>query len=269
MQKTLFVLSAILLAALPALADEGSGKPDVAAPVGSPSVDAQESGEPDLDGSETGRCHGGAGEGSGACGQGHGGQGHGAHHRFDDPERWAERWNSAERDAWQQPDRVIGWMEIEPDMVVADIGTGTGYFTAHLATAVGPRGRVLCLDVEQSMVDFVNQRIADEGLVPAEARVVPFDDPQFEPGSIDRVLTVNTWHHIADREAYARRLLSGLAEGGTVTIVEYDMEAEEGPPREMRMEPEEVIAELEAAGFEAEVVGTLPRQYVVRAHPAN
>lgn len=191
--------------------------------------------------------------------------GGGHHHGFEDPEQWAERWNSPERDEWQQPARVMELMEISPGMVVAEIGAGTGYFLTHLANAAGADGRVYCLDVEPAMVAYLNQRIADEGIATATAIVVPPDDPGLEPHGLDRVLFVNTWHHIEGRPAYAAHVRAGLALGGTVTIVEYDMVAEPGPPLEMRLLPEEVIADFEAAGFEAEVVGTLPRQYVVRA----
>lgn len=192
-------------------------------------------------------------------------EGGGHHHGFEDPEQWAERWNSPERDAWQQPARVLELMDIAPGMVVAEIGAGTGYFLTHLADAVGADGRVHCLDVEPAMVEYLSQRIADESIAQATAAVVPPDDPGLDPHGFDRVLFVNAWHHIEGRPAYAAQVRAGLAPGGTVTIVEYDMVAEPGPPLEMRLLPEEVIADFEAAGFEAEVVGTLPRQYVVRA----
>lgn len=240
--------------------DEGGGEHGEAGELGDPGGEHGEAGEHGDHGAE----HGGAGE----PGEQHGASGHGAghgHHRFDDPEAWAQRWDNAERDEWQQPERVIALMEITEGMSAADIGTGTGYFMPHLVEAVGPGGSVQCLDVEPAMVDYVNRRADELGAANAIARQVPHDDPQLAPGSVDRVLVVNTWHHLGDRSTYARRVGEGLAPGGAVFVVEYDMETEPGPPREMRLLPEQVIADFEAAGFVAEVVGTLPRQYVVRA----
>jgi hypothetical protein len=49
-----------------------------------------------------------------------------------------------------------------------------------------------------------------------------------------------------------------------VVIVDYTREAPEGPPVEMRLSPEQVNAEMTAAGYErVGDVMSLPRQYVV------
>jgi rhodanese-related sulfurtransferase/predicted methyltransferase len=213
------------------------------------------------EGSAHGSEHGGHGE-HGEHG-GHG-PGHGMTHDFSDAERWSEVFDAPERDAWQMPGHVIEVMGVAEGMVVADIGAGTGYFEAHLAPAVGQTGRVLALDVEQTLVDFMNRRAAEEGWTNVEARLVPFDDPQLAPGSVDRILIVDTWHHIGEREAYAAKLLAGLREGGVLYVVDFTLETDRGPHRDHRLSEEQVIAELAVAGFAAEVVAeSLPDQYIV------
>ncbi|MFP4600070.1 MAG: methyltransferase domain-containing protein [Persicimonas sp.] len=185
-------------------------------------------------------------------------------HRFDKPEEYAERWNSPERDEWQKPDEVIELMGVGEGMTVVDIGAGTGYFVEQLAPVVGPSGKVLALDIEQSMVDYVNEHAEQQGLDNVEARKVAVDDPQLEEASVDRILTVNTWHHIPERVAYAEKLHDALKADGKVAVVDYTMEADQGPPKKMRLEPSEVVDELEQAGFETEVVEeSLPKQYIV------
>jgi SAM-dependent methyltransferase len=78
------------------------------------------------------------------------------------------------------------------------------------------------------------------------------------------VLLVDTWHHIPAREAYGKKLVAGLRPGGRVVIVEVTRESPHGPPQAHRLDPEEVVRELEAAGLAAEIVKeSLPRQYVV------
>src|SRR5580765_777073 len=54
-------------------------------------------------------------------------------HRFDNPEQLAKGFDDPARDAWQMPDRVIAALELKPGQTVADIGSGTGYFTVRLA----------------------------------------------------------------------------------------------------------------------------------------
>jgi SAM-dependent methyltransferase len=185
-------------------------------------------------------------------------------HRFENAEQWAKEFEGPERDAWQRPAEVIAALHLTPGMTVADVGAGTGYFLPHLSRAVGPKGKVLALDIEPDMVRYMKERAAREGLGNVEPAVVPLDDPRLPAGGVDRVLIVDTWHHIDGRPAYAAKLRAALAPGGAVFVVDFKLEASHGPPREHRLLPEQVIAELGQGGLAAEVVPTsLPEQYVV------
>ncbi len=191
-------------------------------------------------------------------------------HSFEDVDRYAARWNDPARDDWQKPDEVIAIMGIEPGMTVADIGPGTGYLEPYLATAVGTEGRVLALDAEPNMIAYLEKRAKNEDWTNVEARLVEFSDPKVTQGEVARVVVVNTWHHIRDREIYGAKVFAGLQPGGSITVVEYTMEVDDGPPMEIRLKPEQVVAELKAAGFEAEVIEeSLPRQYVVIGRKAK
>lgn len=190
----------------------------------------------------------------------------GHHHDFSDVERWVAVFDAPERDGWQKPEQVVELMELAPGMHVADLGAGTGYFLPHLAAAVGPDGRVFGLDIEEKLVAHMNQRAEKAGLANVEARVVPTDSPGLADNSLDRLLVVNTWHHLDDRPTYAQKIGRVLKAGGRLVIVDLTLEAEQGPPKEHRLPAERVIAELEAGGLEATVVEeTLPNQYVVIA----
>ncbi|HEV8324933.1 MAG TPA: class I SAM-dependent methyltransferase [Myxococcota bacterium] len=185
-------------------------------------------------------------------------------HRFTDPAEWSKRWDDPARDAWQRPADVIAAMGLSPGMTVADVGAGTGYFEPHLSRAVGGGGKVLALDIEPEMVRWVHDRAAREALANVEARLVAADDPGLAPASVHRVLVVDTWHHIAAREAYARKLAAALAPGGAVFVVDFTLDTDKGPPRAERVAPDKVVAELRAAGLAAEVLAeSLPDQYVV------
>jgi predicted methyltransferase len=188
---------------------------------------------------------------------------HGAHGSV---EHWLPHLEDDGRDAWQRPDHLVELLEIEPGMTVADLGAGTGYFLSRLSSAVGPDGSVLALDVDPELVEFVATRCRNEGLDNIEARTIPLDDPELEPGTVDRVLTVNTWHHIDNRGSYAAKLASALAPGGRVVVVDFTRESPHGPPVDHRLTTDEVRAELEAGGFETAVIDEeLPHQYVVVA----
>jgi SAM-dependent methyltransferase len=185
-------------------------------------------------------------------------------HSFEgDPAVWAARFEGPERDGYQKPAEVVTAMKLAEGMTVADLGTGTGYFVPHLSRAVGASGRVLALDIEPTMVDHVKKRAEREKLSNVEARVVAIDDPGLAEGSVDRILIVNTWHHIPEREAYGEKLRRALERGGEIWVVDFTLETERGPPREHRIAPQQTLAELRAAGLETRLDSELlPDQYI-------
>lgn len=194
----------------------------------------------------------------------HGGA-HASHHSFSDAHEWTRVFDDPSRDAWQRPDDVLLAMALDPTMTVADVGAGTGYFAVRLARAV-PQGRVIATDIEPDMVRFVTERARREQLDNLTATVVGAAEPGLAAQSVDRILIVHVWHHLAGRGAYARSLAAALRRGGRVFVVDFTLTAERGPPPSLRVAPEQVVAELTTAGFSARVVPiSLPDQYVVEA----
>lgn len=192
----------------------------------------------------------------------HQGDGHGhMQHRFDDAEKWAKVFDDPGRDKWQQPGEVIRMLNLEPGMTVVDLGAGTGYFLPHLS---GAAGQVIALDVEPNLVDHMQKRVVEQKLANVDVRLVEPDDPALPPGSVDRILIVDTWHHIANRVAYTKKLVSALRPGGVILVVDFTLESKMGPPRAARIPPAEVVRELQQAGLSAAIDDAdLPEQYVV------
>jgi predicted methyltransferase len=181
---------------------------------------------------------------------------------------YAQRLDDPSRDAWQKPDEVVALLDCQPGATIVDLGAGTGYFLPFLSKAVGERGQVLALDIAAETVTWLRDRAEEQSLYNVEGRTVAPDDPGLERRSADRILVVNTWHHIDAREAYAGKLRSALARGGRLLIVDFTLDAPMGPPVGKRLKVDTVIQELEAAGFETQVLEeTLPYQYVVSGQP--
>lgn len=197
---------------------------------------------------------------------GHDRQHHTMPNDFSDAEHWNKVFDSPERDARQMPDHVIEIMKIEPGMTVADLGAGTGYFLPYLSKAAGENGGVLALDIEQSLVNYMTERAEKEGLGNVEARVVAPDNPGLKPQSVDRILIVNTWHHLPDQVEYAKKLAAALSTKGMLFIVDITMESEVGPHEKHRIPPKKMKEILEEAGLKATIEReNLPDQYIVSA----
>jgi predicted methyltransferase len=185
-------------------------------------------------------------------------------HRFQTAEQWAREFDDPRRDEWQKPQEIIAAMKLESGMVVADLGAATGYFEPWLARAVAPAGSVLALDVEPDMVRYLNERVQREHLANVRPALVATDDPRLAAGSVDRILIVDTWHHIDAREAYAGKLRDALKSGGRVFVVDFKLDATHGPPKHHRLTPDQIAHELGAAGLVVETLSTtLSEQYIV------
>ena len=181
-------------------------------------------------------------------------------HTFSGAERWAHVFDDPARDAWQKPHEVIQALAPKPDAVVADIGSGTGYFAVRLANMV-PGGRVYGVDVEPDMVKYLAERAKREKRANVVAVAGAPDDPRL-PEKVDLILLVDVFHHIDARERYFRKLQGYLKPGGRIAIIDFRLDAPEGPPRAARIAPEQVKAEMKAAGYaSAAEHGFLPRQY--------
>lgn len=170
------------------------------------------------------------------------------------------------REALQKPDEVVRLLHLLPGMVIADVGAGTGYFESRLSRAVGPQGEVWAVEIDPALVGQMRSRFAQEGLSNVQARLAEPDDPGLPEQSLDRILLVDTWHHMRNRGPLAEKLRRALKPGGRLLLVDYTLEAPVGPPTQMRLAPETVVQELEAAGFSAQLEHeSLPNQYVISA----
>jgi len=150
------------------------------------------------------------------------------------------------RDGWQQPDRVVRELAIEPGQRLADLGAGGGYFAFRLADAVGPEGFVYAVDVDESMIEHLTQQAAERGYGNLEPLLAGFDDPGLPDGQIDLVFTANTYHHLEDRAAYFRNVRTDLAPGGRVAIMDYNRP---GWMRSHYSEKGDILSEMQDAGY--------------------
>jgi len=155
-----------------------------------------------------------------------------------------------DRDAWQQPGRIMDALGIADGSVVADIGAGGGWFTVRLARRVGPNGLVYAEDVQRQMLEAIERRIEREGLPNVRTVLGRDDDPQLPPASLDAALVVDAYHEVQDRVSLLQRLRESLRPSGRVGIIDFRNDGGgPGPPAEDRVDPSVVIADAAQAGL--------------------
>lgn len=191
---------------------------------------------------------------------------HSMHHDFKDAEKWSKRFDREDRVQWQKPQEVIALMNIESGKAVAEIGSGTGYMLPYLSKATGNKGKVFAMDVEPTLIEFMKNRVKKENLNNVKVELMPTDSPHLSDKKVSRVLFVNTWHHISNREDYSKKLYQQTSKGTEIFLVEPEPgTGGPGPKDAHRMSAKALMAELTPAGFECETPReSLPHQYIVK-----
>ena len=155
-----------------------------------------------------------------------------------------------DRDDWQEPEKIIEALEIQPGSQIADLGAGSGYFTFDLARATGPQGHVWAVDVDPDMIEVLREKAAAEKASNVTVVLAPPDDPDLPDGKIDLVFTSNTYHHIEDQPAYFARLAKDLAPNARIAILEFRPDAGWVQKWSGHATPvEEIRKEMTAAGY--------------------
>jgi protein-L-isoaspartate(D-aspartate) O-methyltransferase len=107
---------------------------------------------------------------------------------------------------------MLDQLDIRPGMKVLEVGTGTGYNAALLATVVGDHGAVTSIDIDEDVVSGARVALDDNGF--AHVRTVAADGAIGQPDGApyDRIIaTVGAWD-------IPRSWYSQLADGGKLVV---------------------------------------------------
>lgn len=129
------------------------------------------------------------------------------------------------REAWQHREEVIQALNIRQGDYVADLGSGSGYFTFLLAKAVGPSGKVYAIDIDADMNAYVEARAREEGYTNIEVILAKPDGPLLPESGVDLIFTCITYHHLEDRVAYFKSAGKYLRPGGRIAIIDFNEKA--------------------------------------------
>lgn len=170
-----------------------------------------------------------------------------------------------ERDGEERPEAVLDALQIPVGATVADVGAGAGYFTWRLARRVGPQGKVIAVEVQQTMLDLIaedlkKRRVTNVELVLGEQR-----NPRLPEGCLDLVLLANSYHEFSEPEVMMAAICRSLKPHGRVAVLEYRKEDTYSPVEGLhKMSLRELRSEMESMGFETEqVLRLLPRQHLL------
>ena len=175
---------------------------------------------------------------------------------------WLER---DKREREERTDLLLEALALQPGMVIADIGAGTGYLSRRMAPLVMPGGKIIALDLQPEMVNFLQTGVKRSGLSQIEVRLSSVDDIKLPKNSIDMAIMVDVYHELAYPYEVMNSIMQALKPRGRIVFVEYKAEDARVPIKPLHKMSEAQI-KREAGIFSLEwerTVSTLPWQHVV------
>jgi protein-L-isoaspartate O-methyltransferase len=155
-----------------------------------------------------------------------------------------------EREAEEQPERMLDALHVRPGDTVADVGAGVGYHAWRLSARVGSDGKVYATDIQPGMLELLRRNIAEHGITNVVSVQATPESTGLRDASIDVVLLVDVYHEAPDPQAFLRQLRRALKPSGRLVLVEFRAEDPDVPIRpEHKMSAEQAIAELAEGGF--------------------
>ena len=167
--------------------------------------------------------------------------------------RKARMFNKKASDPRNRPDLVLDHLELQAGNIVADIGSGGGYFSLRFAEAVGKEGTVFAVDTNSGFLEFIKENAKEKGLNNVKT-VLTSEDSLSLPEKVDFMFMSNVCHHIPNRTGYFGKLKNYLKEGGHIAILEY-RKANHFTFHGLfghYVPKEEIIKEMNQAGFQLE-----------------
>ena len=146
------------------------------------------------------------------------------------------------------------------DETVADLGSGTGFYTDDVAPAVD---HVYAVDVQEAMHDYYRKKGVPDNVDLVTSAV---DDLPFDTNSLDAAFSTMTYHEFASDGAL-REVARVLKPSGTFAIADWAASGNgrNGPPVDERFSADEATDALRQHGFTVGFEAVRPETFLLVA----
>jgi ubiquinone/menaquinone biosynthesis C-methylase UbiE len=165
------------------------------------------------------------------------------HHTFD-ADRADQLEKSERRYRVLSAEELLWALSVDGDETVADLGSGTGFYTDEVAPAVD---QVYAVDIQDAMHEYYRQKGVPENVDLVTSGI---DDLPLETNSLDAVFSTMTYHEFAGQQALSE-IGRVLGPDGSVVIVDWAASGSgrRGPPLEERFSAAATADALSQHGF--------------------
>lgn len=173
--------------------------------------------------------------------------------------------NRPERIQEENPQEMLEQLKVTEGMIVCDMGCGDGYYSIQLSKLVGPKGKVLAVDIQPEMLQQLSRRCAEANVENIDMIHGEVYDPKLPEGQVDLVLMVDVYHEFSHPVHMLEAVRKSLKPEGVIALVEFRAEDPNVPIfPEHKMTKKQIAKEYTANGFElAREYDRLPWQHLM------
>lgn len=162
-------------------------------------------------------------------------------------------------------ERMLANLGVKKGMTVCDMGCGNGFYSLQLATMVGPKGRVLAVDIQPEMLKLLRDRMEKQGIENITPILGSLHNPRLPTGTVDIMLCVDVYHEFSHPEHMLRHMRDALKPDGRVALLEFRLEDPDVPIKLLhKMSKKQILKEFPASGYQlVEEYDELPWQHMM------
>ena len=172
---------------------------------------------------------------------------------------WLERSTRVDE---ENPNLAIDLLQLRKDMLVADLGAGTGYFTSKLAPKCSV---VYAVDIQQEMLDLNAKQMSKKGIKNVEFILGSNNQTGLPKNTLDLVLLVDVYHELENPYEIMNDIKLALNDSGKVVLLEYRKEDPSVPIKPLhKMSIDQMIKEMNFIGLKLHMnIQKLPIQHML------
>ena len=172
---------------------------------------------------------------------------------------WLERSSRANEES---PNLAVDLLDLKKDMIIADFGAGTGYYTSKLARKCSI---VYAVDIQQEMLDLNAKQMQNKNINNVKFILGFTDRTGLPKNSLDLVILVDVYHELENPLEIMNDIKSSLNQTGKVALIEYRKEDPTVPIKPLhKMSVEQVVKEMRQVNLKLHSnIQELPRQHML------
>ena len=148
---------------------------------------------------------------------------------------------------FSNPDANIKLFKLEPGMLVADFGAGSGEYTIASARVVGRRGMVYAVDIQQELLSRIKNTANKEELENVETvwgDIESLGGSGLKDDTVDAVIVSNILFQVEDKNVVIQEISRVLKRNGKVLVVDWKDSFNGLGPKSESVLPLNLIKEL-------------------------